>query len=328
MTANPAANTTPTLRPPPRRIAVTGAGGRLGAALIRLWSRSPAQADSPDPAPVVIPLDRATLPLDQPDQLEALLEPLDFDALVHCAAMTQVDQCEQQPDLTHRINALAPTALAAACARRGARLLHVSTDYVFAGDQPGARRETDPCHPLSVYGRAKLNAERAVLDLHPDAIVARVSWVFGPDKPSFIDQLLQRALDQPEVAAITGKWSAPSYTDDLAGWFATLLRHPGAAGLLHTCNRGECTWQELGQFALDTARDLGAPLRAHRVDPLTLADFPSFKAARPIHTALATDRLAALLGHDIPDWRDAVRRYLEALRDAGTSFLFTGSRIV
>lgn len=309
--------------PPPRRIAITGTGGRLGGALARCWSRP-----RPDgTAPVILPLDRASLPLDRPERIEGLLAPLEFDALVHCAAITNVDQCEQEPDLTHRVNALAPAALAAACARRGARLLHVSTDYVLAGRTPGERREADPCEPINIYGQAKLEAEQAVLALHPDATVARVSWVFGPDKPSFIDSLLQRALDQPEVAAITGKWSTPSYTDDLAAWFDILLRHPDSAGLIHTCNRGACTWQELGQFALDTARQLGVRLRASHVAPLTLADFPSFKAARPIHTALATDRLASLLGHQVPTWQDAVRRYLESQRNSGTSFLSTAGAI-
>lgn len=305
----------------PKRVAVTGTTGRLGGALLKRWS-------GPDPAGLaVVALDRALLPLDRPDDIPAALADVEFDALVHCAAMTSVDECEREPDLTHRVNALAPAALAEECRRRGARMLHVSTDYVFAGAETGLRIESDPCQPLSVYGRAKLAAERSVLDLLPDAIVARVSWVFGPEKPSFIEQLLGHAATQAEVAAIADKWSAPAYTADLADWLLALLRHPDASGVVHACNRGSCSWHELGQFALDTATELGAGLQARTVAPLSLADFPQFIAPRPIHTAMATDRLAALLGIEVPDWRDAVRRHLIDLKKSGTSFLFSGGSI-
>ena len=306
----------------PQRVAVTGTTGRLGGALLRRWGRGV------DPALTVIALDRSAVPLDRPDEIQAALANIEFDTLVHCAAMTSVDECERQPQLTHQVNALAPAALARECRRRGARMLHVSTDYVFAGQSPGLRTENDPCQPLSVYGRAKLAAEEAVLEQLPDAIVARVSWVFGPEKPSFIDSLLARALSQSEVAAIADKWSTPSYTADLADWFLALLRHPQASGVIHTCNRGPCSWRQLGQFALDTAADLGLPLRAREVAPLSLADFPNFIAPRPVHTAMATDHLAALLGIEVPDWQDAVRRYLLDLNKNGTSLLCSRRSIV
>ena len=123
-------------------------------------------------------------------------------------------------------------------------------------------REEDPAEPISHYGASKRAGEIALLETSERHLAVRVSWVFGPDRPSFIDQVLQRAREQEQAAAIADKWAVPTYTADTATLLRPFLRDVPEGGLLHLCNGGSCTWQEYGQFALDCAAAAGVELRA------------------------------------------------------------------
>ena len=167
-----------------RRIIITGAGGRLGAALAREWRTAGEE---------VTGFARQELDLSQPDQLRATLEPLDFAVLVNCAAQTNVDRCETHPDEAMQINADAVRVLAEICTKKGARCIQISTDYVFDGAKVGAYTEEDAALPISHYGASKKAGEMALLEFSDKHLAVRVSWVFGPDRPSFVDQILKRA---------------------------------------------------------------------------------------------------------------------------------------
>jgi dTDP-4-dehydrorhamnose reductase len=174
-------------------ILVNGAGGRLGAALVRTWKYSGED---------VIGLNRADLDLSRPEQIRDILENLDFGVLVNCAAQTNVDRCETHPEEAMQINALAAREIATVCAEKGARCIHISTDYVFDGEKGTPYTEEDQAEPISRYGESKLAGEFAVLDVSDRNLVVRVSWVFGPDRPSFVDAILQKARTEEKVAAI------------------------------------------------------------------------------------------------------------------------------
>ena len=284
-----------------KRIIITGAGGRLGAALVREWRAAGEE---------VAGFTRQELDLSQPDQLRATLESLDFAVLVNCAAQTNVDRCETHPDEAMQINADAVRVLAEICAKKNARCIHISTDYVFDGAKVGAYTEEDAALPISQYGASKRTGEVALLSVSDKHLAVRVSWVFGPDRPSFIDQIIQRARTEESVAAIADKIAVPTYTLDAARLLRPLLFQKPVGGLLHLCNAGQSTWQEYGQFALDCAAEAGMELKARTVGALKMADLKAFIARRPPNTVMSTDKLASLIGVLPRDWREAVREYV------------------
>lgn len=281
------------------KIVVLGSGGRLGAALARVYA-----ADAE-----VIGFNHAMLDIGSREQVEQKLSPLDFDVLINCAAQTNVDRCETHPEEAMQLNAEAVRQIAEICTAKRVRCVHISTDYVFDGEKTSPYGETDEARPISVYGESKLRGEEALLNVSGDHLAVRVSWVFGPDRPSFVDQLLQRALESEKVEAIADKFSTPSYTLDIAAALRPLLRER-VGGLLHLANAGECSWRDYGQWALDCAIAAGAPMKAREVGALKLADLKAFVARRPVYTVLATDRFTALTGHAPRDWRDAVQEHV------------------
>jgi dTDP-4-dehydrorhamnose reductase len=275
---------------------IVGSGGRLGAALQREWG--------------ALGFTRAQLDITDPAALEAALAPLDFDVLVNCAAQTNVDRCETHPEEAYAINRDAVRSIARLCSAKGARCVHISTDYVFEGTQRIPYIEEDQAVPISVYGESKRAGEIALFDIDPAHLAVRVSWVFGPDRPSFVDQILQKAKTSEKVEAIGDKWAVPTYTLDIADLLEPFLRDRREGGLLHVCNGGECTWQEYGQHALDCAREAGVPLMAHTVGALKMAELKAFIARRPVYTVMSTSRLAGLTGVAPRPWQEAVREYV------------------
>jgi len=284
-----------------RRIIVIGAKGRLGAALTREYQR----------AFSVKAFARSQLDLGKLDQVRSTLSETEFDLLINCAALTNVDYCESNRDEAFLINAEAPRLLAEICRQKSAALIHISTDYVFDGRQDSPYTEEDTPRPLSVYAESKLAGEEETLRVSQNNLVIRLSWVFGPDKPSFIDQIIQRARENETVTAVADKFSSPTYTIDAANWLR-LAWENDAQGILHLANNGGCSWQEWAQYALDVCRNFGIPLKAERVGAVSLADMKNFVARRPVHTVLSTAKFAALTGVKPRHWREAVAEYITA----------------
>lgn len=286
---------------PTSRIIVTGAGGRLGAALVREWKSAGMD---------VLGFARQELDLAQPEQMRRALDAVNFGVLVNCAAQTNVDRCETERDEAMQVNAHAVRTLAEICKAKGARCIQISTDYVFDGAKSTPYTEEDAAVPISHYGESKRAGELALLDVSEKNLAVRVSWVFGPDRPSFVDGMVKNALNQESVAAIADKIAVPTYTLDAAQLLKPFLFDVPAGGVLHLCNGGSCTWQEYGQHALDCAVEAGMPLKARIVGPLRMADLKAFIAKRPPNTAMSPAELTRLTGVKPRDWRDAVREYI------------------
>ena len=284
-----------------RSIIIIGAKGRLGAALACEYQR----------AFSVKAFARSQLDLGKLDQVRSTLSETEFDLLANCAALTNVDYCESNRAEAFLVNAEAPRLLAEVCREKRARLVHFSTDYVFDGKQRTPYTEEDKPAPLSVYGESKLEGERRVLEVSSQHLVVRLSWVFGPDKPSFIDQIIQRARENDVVTAVADKFSAPTYTIDVSSWLRLAI-DKNANGILHLANNGGCSWQEWAQYAIDVCRSLGIPLKAERVGAVSLADMKSFVAKRPVYTVLSTAKFAAFTGVQPRHWREAVAEYISA----------------
>lgn len=280
------------------RILILGSARGLGRALQRcLASRFKTTAWT-----------RAELDLERPETLAEKLAPHDFDVLLNPAGLTSPDACEAQPGKAQLANVHGPQALAEVCHARGARLIHFSTDYVFRGDrQPWS--EDDETEPINVYGRTKRAGELAVLKACPDALVARVSWLFGPDKPSHPDLMIERALQSDEFTAVDDKFSAPTSTADVCEWVAHLISHPHS-GILHLCNSGLASWHSWAEVTLAIATRLGVPVKTSQVKPIKLAELTQLNAQRPLLTQMKNERLQCLLGGEIRHWRVALVDYL------------------
>jgi dTDP-4-dehydrorhamnose reductase len=149
-----------------------------------------------------------------------------------------------------------------------------------------------------------------VLAVSADHLVVRVSWVFGPDRPSFVDWIIDRAREQEDVEAVADKFSTPTYTLDIAEMLRPLIRQSTARGIVHLANSGACSWREYGQWALDCCAREGVALRAKTVGAITLADMKNFIARRPVHTIMATSRYQQWTGREPRSWRDAVAEYV------------------
>lgn len=283
-----------------QRVVIIGAGGRLGAALAREYA---SEFD-------VVGLTHAQLDIGKPDQIRRRLGEVEFDRLINCAAQTNVDRCETEREEAFALNAEAPRILAEICTAAGAKMIHVGTDYVFDGEKREPYTEEDEARPISVYGESKLAGDDRVLEASGRHIVARVSWVFGPDRPSFVDAVIKRAREEERVDAIADKWSAPSYTLDLAAMLRRLIVDRNASGIFHLCNNGECSWQQYAQWAIDCCDAAGIALKGKTVGALRLAEMPNFIARRPVYTVLATTKYERAYGTAPQSWQDAVAHYV------------------
>jgi dTDP-4-dehydrorhamnose reductase len=272
----------------------------LGAALAREYGREFN----------VVGFNHARLDLGKPEQLRTTLGELEFDALINTAAQTNVDRCETHQDEAFALNAEAPRVLAEICAGKRARFIHISTDYVFDGAKREPYTEEDAAQPISVYGESKREGERRALEANDRALMVRVSWVFGPDRPSFVDWAIGQAREKEEVNAIADKWATPTYTLDLAQLLRPLIMNDELSGLLHLANRGECSWQEYAQWALDCCRAENIAMKATKIGKATLAEMKSFIAKRPVYSVLSTAKYASLTGVTPRPWQEAVADFV------------------
>ena len=259
------------------RVLVTGAGGQVGSALRAHL-------------PAAVFLDRAGLDVRDAAAVAAAFRP--GDVVIHTAAMTDVDGCERDPEAAFAVNATG----AANVAGSGARVILLSTDYVFDGERAAGYAEDDPTGPLSAYGRSKLEAERAVL-ARPGNLVVRTAWVYG-DGRNFIRSILAAERAGRPLRVVSDQRGRPSWAGDLAQALAHLVA-AGTTGILHVTGDGEpCTWADLAELVV-----------GHPVERITSAELGA-PAPRPRCSVLALDRARAL--HvPLADWHRSVRRYLE-----------------
>jgi dTDP-4-dehydrorhamnose reductase len=298
-----------------RAYLVAGAGGMLGTALQRvLEERAAAGEGVRFGAPAEGQFDitdtdsAARTAFDFVAVLGADEEPV----LVNAAAYTNVERAEDEPDVAYSVNEDGARKLAFIAREAGMRFVHVSTDFVFDGTKDGPYIETDEPNPLSVYGASKLAGELAVAWENPDALVVRTAWVFGTGGAgaNFPLKVLARARSGEPVRVVTDEVGSPTYTIDLARGILGLVA-AGASGLFHLAGAGSCSRHDLAIEVLRLAGFGDMP-----IEQASSADFPS-KAQRPANSVLDCSKAAAL-GVRMPEWRDAVGRFVGELRTSGS----------
>lgn len=282
------------------RILVTGARGMLGRTLLR---RLPASGHAP------IATDRAQVDLSDAAAVDALMAEQRPDVVVHAAACTAVDRCEAETDPAWRDNALATAAVARACHRRGARLIAISTDYVFRGDLDRPYHEWDETGPRTVYGQSKLAAERAVAAHCADHTILRVAWLYGPGGPSFVHTMLRLGTQAgPALQVVDDQVGNPTSTDAVADLVAALIARP-LPGVVHATCEGDCSWHGFAS-AIFALRGI-----ARGVAACTTAAFPR-PAPRPANSRLEK-RALRLAGFPLmPHWHETLERFLREHPDA------------
>ena len=284
---------------------ITGCRGQLGYALGRQLAEEPG-------CEVMAAVDLPEVDISDPKAVGRLLDGLDPapDFLVNAAAFTHVDRCEREPEAARRANAVAPGVLAEACARVGSQLVHVSTDYVFAGDAERPYREEDAPAPRCVYGRTKLEGEERVRAVSEDFLVARTSWVYGRGRNFLVAILAQaearrRGEASGPLRVVDDQRGRPTYAEDLAAGLRGLLER-GARGLYHLAGGGEATtWWALARACLDAGGFEDLVVDRVRTEELNLP------AARPAWSVLDCSKAEAR-GVRLRSWRDALAAYLEA----------------
>jgi dTDP-4-dehydrorhamnose reductase len=282
------------------KIVVLGAGGRLGAALMQEYREKHDIAG----------FNHAQLDLASLDDVRQRLGAMNFDVLINASGFTNVDACETERERAFLINAKAPGVLAEICNSKDAKLIHFSTDYVFDGEKRSPYTEEDQANPISLYGESKLAGEKNVLAAGNGHLVVRVSWVFGPDRPSFIDVMIKRAQQDEKIDAISDKFSTPTYTHDIGRMLPQFFDRGVDGGILHFANAGKCNWQEYAQWALDCCRDAGISLKARTVGALKLSEMKNWVARRPVYSVLSTVKYGELTGTAPRAWREAVADYI------------------
>jgi dTDP-4-dehydrorhamnose reductase len=273
------------------RVAIFGASGLLGKALIDEWGED-----------VVSPLTSKDADLRDPDAVRRVVEEKHPDWIVLSAAYTDVDGCESNGDLAFAVNRDGAANVAAAAKQFGARLLFLSSDYVFDGTKKRPYETNDVRNPQSVYGRTKAEAEIRLLELMPDCCIARTSWLFGTGGKCFPDTILKLAASRPSLDVVIDQRGSPTYVADLARAIVQLVRK-NAIGIVHVTNSGNCSWFEFAQQIVQRA-GLGTEVR-----PVS-SERMARPAPRPAYSVLSPSSLHAL-GVEMPSWQDALDRYLK-----------------
>ena len=278
------------------RVLVTGVTGQLGHDVVAELARRGA---------AVIRGTRREMPLTEGAICASFVERVRPETVIHCAAYTAVDQAEEEPALCHKLNAEATGAIAAACRRIGAKLIYLSTDYVFPGEGEVPYETDAATGPQNVYGASKLAGEEAVRAALREYFIVRISWVFGGLGKNFIRTMLDLAKAHDRLTVVDDQIGSPTYTVDVARLLADMAESR-KFGVYHATNEGFCSWCAL---AAEVFRQRGLSVETV---PVASSAYPT-KARRPHNSRLSKRSLDAAGFRRLPPWQDAVRRYLAAL---------------
>jgi dTDP-4-dehydrorhamnose reductase len=272
------------------KVMIFGASGLLGQALVREWSGDE-----------IVALSSRDADIRDAKAVQNIVDSKRPDLIVLSAAYTDVDGCESKPDQAFAVNRDGAVNVANAAQQSGARLIFISSDYVFDGKKTVPYEISDPRNPQSVYGRSKAEAEVRLLQVLPDCCIARTSWLFGVGGKCFPDTILKLAATRPTLDVVDDQRGSPTYVVDLARAIAELCRKR-ARGIVHVNNAGDCTWFE---FACEIVKDAGLSCEVRPVSSQQMAR----PAPRPAYSVLSPASLHQY-GIEMPTWQDALQRYL------------------
>ena len=276
------------------KVLVTGAKGQLGYDVVNELKKRNHEA---------IGVGSDKMDITDRDSVEKIFEETKVDAVVHCAAYTSVDAAEDNKGLCMKVNVEGTKNIAKACKKIDAKMIYISTDYVFNGEGEKPWKPEDECAPLNVYGRSKYEGELAVEKYLDKYFIVRIAWVFGINGKNFVKTMLNLGETKDEINVVNDQFGSPTYTYDLSRLLVDMLETE-KYGKYHATNEGVCTWYE---FAKEIFRH--ADMRVN-VNPVT-SDMFCARAKRPHNSKMAKGKLDEQGFIRLPDWRDALTRYLK-----------------
>ncbi len=287
-----------------KNILVTGGNGQLGSELQRV------QLKAEDNLKFFF-TDVDTLDITDRNALDTFVKANNIRYIINCAAYTAVDKAEDDIDLCYKINRDAVANIAAVAADNKAKVVHVSTDYVFDGTKTTSYVESDPVSPRSVYGRSKQEGEAELLRLCPQSVVIRTAWLYSIYGNNFVKTMIRLGKEREALSVVADQTGTPTNAADLAAAIVDIIRYAEAKelvpGIYHFSNEGVTTWYD---FTLAIHREAG--ITTCKVSPITTAEYPT-KATRPQYSVLDKTKIKTTFGLSIPQWEDSLRKCIEEL---------------
>lgn len=278
------------------KVLVTGVGGQLGFDVIRELEKRNIEC---------IGADKVEFDITDFDAAHKFITDCMPDAVIHCSAYTAVDKAEDEPEFCHLVNTVGTENIAKVCKEIDAKMIYISTDYVFDGSKEGFYEVDDVPNPINVYGRTKLAGERAVQEILDKYFIVRISWVFGINGNNFIKTMLRLGNERNELNVVADQIGSPTYTVDLAQLLVDMIQ-TDKYGLYHATNESECSWAE---FAEEIFKVVGMDVK---VNHITTDEYPT-KAKRPMNSRMSKRSLIDYNFNILPPWRSALDRYLKNL---------------
>lgn len=271
---------------------ITGAHGQLGYDVIRELKLR----DYDD----IVALGHEDMDITDEKEVKNVITSIRPDVVFHCAAYTKVDQAEDEEDICKAVNQEGTRQIAMACKEIDAKLIYISTDYVFDGEKIGEYTTEDIPNPKNVYGMSKYLGEQ-YSKINPKTYIVRISWVFGINGKNFIKTMLKLAQDRNEISVVCDQIGSPTYTVDLAKLLVDMAESE-KYGTYHATNEGFCSWADLAEYVFERN---GLDVTIHRIPT---SSYPQ-KAPRPLNSKLSKNRLEEAGFARLPDWHDAVNRF-------------------
>ena len=278
------------------KVLVTGYTGQLGYDVVKELQKRNIEC---------IGITRKDFSLTDTEKMKFFVENYRPDAVIHCAAYTTVDKAEDEPELCRAVNTDATRELAQICKEINAKMIYISTDYVFPGDGDNFYELEDEKAPQNVYGQTKLDGEKAVQEILDKYFIVRISWVFGANGKNFIKTMLNLAKTHDRLTVVNDQIGSPTYTVDLAKLLCDMAVSD-KYGVYHATNEGICSWYE---FACEIFRQAKVNIQ---VDPVPSSAFPT-KAKRPHNSRLSKKSLDKAGFDRLPNWQDALSRFLQSI---------------
>lgn len=233
--------------------------------------------------------------------------------IVNCAAYTAVDKAEDEPELSARLNIDGPANLAQLAKTIRAKLIHISTDYVFSGNASMPYHEDDPIDPQGVYGRTKAEGEKAIISVNPDAIILRTAWLYGEFGSNFVFTMLKLMRKKDEIGVVADQRGSPTWAQDLSRAIKIIIEGPiDKSGIYHFTNAGDITWYDFAVAIQEYGRKSGILEKECRIVPLTTIQYPT-KARRPAYSVLSKDKVTADFKVSISPWEESLREFIEEI---------------
>lgn len=277
---------------------ITGVNGQLGYDVKReLLERGYTDILAPT---------RVDLDITNEDAVKKMIREYRPSVIFHCAAYTAVDKAEEEQEKCYQVNVLGTKYLTEAAKEMDAKIIYISTDYVFDGTKEGIYQIEDKVNPVNYYGKTKYLGENFIRE-YDNHIIVRISWVFGINGKNFIRTMLNLAESHKELNVVCDQIGSPTYTKDLAGLLVNMFLS-NVKGLYHVTNEGYCSWYEFAEFIFKESR------KKVKVHPILTKDYKTI-AKRPLNSKLSKESLDDIGMKRLPEWQDAVSRYLKELKE-------------